>query len=82
MSGFLVARALDANKNYGAGYYGGAQPLYRPRTGEWSTAGGYSVGRQTGAVVVDKEATKPQRAITQSRAGFGSRAAARGSWGG
>lgn len=75
MTGFLIARALDGGRPL-------AQPLYRPRTGDWTTGGGYSVGRQTGAVVVDQAATKPQRAITQSRAGFGSRAAARGSWGG
>lgn len=75
MTGFLIARAFD-----GGGYSG--QPLYRPRTGEWTTNGGYTVGRNTGKVIVDPAATKPQRAITQSRAGFGSRAAARGSWGG
>ena len=75
MSGFLVARALDGGRH-------SSQPLYRPRTGDWNTGGGYNVGRQTGPVVVDQAATKPQRAITQSRAGFGSRAAARGSWGG
>lgn len=75
MTGFLLARALDGGRY-------ASQPLYRPRSGDWNTGGGYNVGRQTGAVVVDKAATKPQRAITQSRAGFGSRAAARGSWGG
>lgn len=75
MSGFLIARALDGGRY-------SSQPLYRPRTGDWTTGGGYNVGRQTGRVIVDKSATKPQRAITQSRAGFGSRAAARGSWGG
>lgn len=76
MTGFLIARALDGR----GGYY--PQPLYRPRSGEWTTNGGYTVGRNTGKVMVDPAAAKPQRAITQSRAGFGSRAAARGSWGG
>ncbi len=75
MTGFMIARALDGGRYY-------PQPLYRPRTGEWTTGGGYTIGRDSGRVVVDKDATKPQRAITQSRAGFGSRAAARGSWGG
>ena len=74
MTGFLIARALDGSTRL--------QPLYRPRGGEYSTSGGYSVGRQPGRVIVDDAATKPQRAITQSRSGFGSRAAARGSWGG
>lgn len=76
MTGFLISRALDGR----GGYY--PQPLYRPRSGQWTTPGGYTVGRNTGKVIVDPAATKPQRAITQSRAGFGSRAAARGSWGG
>lgn len=59
------------------------QPLYRPRTGEFQTAGGVGVGTRTGAIRVPEAATKPQaRAITMSRSGFGSRAAARGSWGG
>jgi uncharacterized protein YgiB involved in biofilm formation len=74
MSGFLIARALDGSSRL--------QPLYRPRSGEYATSGGYTVGRQPGRVIVDDAATKPQRAITQSRSGFGSRAAARGSWGG
>jgi uncharacterized protein YgiB involved in biofilm formation len=78
MSGFLIARAL--NPGAGSGY---AQPLYRPRNGEWMTPGGYSVGRAAGAVQVDPAMTQPQRAATQTRAGFGTRAAARagGSWG-
>lgn len=76
MTGFLIARALDGSGGYRS------QPLYRPRSGEWTTNGGYTVGRNTGKVIVDPAAAKPQRAITQSRSGFGSRAAARGSWGG
>ena len=75
MGGFLLGRALDGGRAY-------PQPLYRPRNGEWTTPGGYTIGRESGRVLVDPSATKPQRAITQSRAGFGSRAAARGSWGG
>lgn len=74
MTGFLLARALD-NRPLAP------QPLYRPRDGELRTAGGYNVGRQTGLVRVDPAAAQPQRAVTQSRAGFGARAAARGAVG-
>jgi uncharacterized protein YgiB involved in biofilm formation len=77
MTGFLLARALD-NRSLAPQ----SQPLYRPRGGEWTTAGGYNVGRQTGAVRVPPAATQPQRAVTQSRAGFGTRAATRGTVGG
>lgn len=75
MTGFLLGRALDGRSSLAP------QPLYRPRNGEWTTAGGYNVGRQTGRVRVDPAAAQPQRAVTQTRAGFGARAAARGSWG-
>jgi uncharacterized protein YgiB involved in biofilm formation len=75
MTGFLLARALDGRTL-------APQPLYRPRNGEWTTAGGYNVGRQTGRVSVDPAAAQPQRASTQTRAGFGARAAARGGAGG
>jgi uncharacterized protein YgiB involved in biofilm formation len=80
MSGFLVARALGPGAGAGAGF---AQPMYRPRNGEWVTPGGFSVGRATGAVQVAPAMTQPQKAVTQTRAGFGTRAAARagGSWG-
>ena len=71
MTGFLLANSLN---NRGAL---APQPLYRPRTGNWTTAGGYNVGRSTGLVRVDPAAAQPQRAVTQSRAGFGSTAAAR-----
>lgn len=78
MSGFLIARALAPGG--GSAY---AQPMYRPRNGEWVTPGGHSVGRLAGPVKVDPAMTQPQRATTQTRAGFGTRAAARagGSWG-
>lgn len=72
MTGFLLARALDNRGGLAP------QPLYRPRNGNWTTAGGYNVGRSTGLVRVDPAATQPQRAVTQSRAGFGAAAASRG----
>jgi uncharacterized protein YgiB involved in biofilm formation len=76
MTGFLIGRALDGGNSY-------PQPLYRDRQGQFRTPGGIGVGQATGDVTVRKSAVKPQaRAITMSRAGFGSRAAARGSWGG
>ena len=80
MSGFLIARALGPGAAPAAGF---AQPMYRPRSGEWVTPGGFTVGRNTGPLKVDPAMTQPQRAVTQTRAGFGTRAAARagGSWG-
>jgi uncharacterized protein YgiB involved in biofilm formation len=76
IGGMMLGRMLDGGRY-------APQPLYRPRTGDFQTAGGTSVGTRTGAIKVAESAAKPQaRAITMSRAGFGSRAAARGSWGG
>lgn len=75
--GMLLGNLLGGGGRYAP------QPLYRPRSGEFQTAGGVGVGSRTGAIRVPETATKPQaRAITMSRSGFGSRAAARGSWGG
>ncbi len=75
MGGMLLGNMLSGGRNV-------PQPLYLPRGGEYQTAGGTSVGTRTGAVRVPESAAKPQaRAITMSRSGFGSRAAARGSWG-
>lgn len=77
MGGMLLGQALGG----GRGYY--PQPVYRPRDGEWRTPGGIGFGRSTGDIRIGRSATVPQtRAITASRSGFGSRAAARGGWGG
>lgn len=72
MTGFLLGRAL------GGGF--APQPLYRPSGGGgYVTNGGYAVGNRTGRVAVPPAALKPQVAQTQSRSGFGARAAARSS---
>ena len=76
MGGMLLGQAL------GHGGYG-PQPVYKPRQGQWQLPGGGGLGKTTGDIRVKPSVVVPQtRAITVSRAGFGSRAAARGSWGG
>lgn len=76
LTGMMIGNMLSGGNRYQP------QPLYRSRDGEFKTAGGMGVGTRTGAISVPESATKPQaRAITMSRSGFGSRAAARGSWG-
>ena len=76
-TGMLIGNMLSGGNRYPP------QPLYRTRNGEYKTAGGTGIGTRTGAISVPESVTKPQaRAITMSRSGFGSRAAARGSWGG
>ena len=78
VQGMLIGNLLSGPRG---AYY--PQPVYRQRNGGWTTPGGDYVGNRTGQIKVPSHATKPQaRAITMSRAGFGSRAAARGSWGG
>lgn len=75
MGGFLIGYALG---NMGRGY-GGAAPLYRSRQGGdyYNTQGGY-VGNRPGNVTGARGALPPPaRAITVSRSGFGSSAAAR-----
>lgn len=75
MGGFLIGYALG---NMGRGY-GGAAPLYRSRQGGdfYNARGGY-VGNRSGDVIGNRGALPPPaRAITVSRSGFGSSAAAR-----
>ena len=59
-------------------------PLYRDyRSGGYLRPGGELVGKSSGTVYGKQGATAlPARAVTVSRAGFGSRAAARGGFGG
>lgn len=84
MGGFLLGYALGGGFS-NAGYRGvaGGAPLYRDyRGGGYINAGGDAVSRQTGPVTGRRGSiATPQRAITVSRAGFGSRAAARGAFG-
>jgi uncharacterized protein YgiB involved in biofilm formation len=83
MGGFLLGYALGggfSNNGY-RGVAGGA-PLYRDYRGGYINAGGTAVSRQTGPVTGRRGSiATPQRAITVSRSGFGSRAAARGAFG-
>jgi uncharacterized protein YgiB involved in biofilm formation len=69
MAGFMMGQMFS-----GGGYHGAyrGEPLYRDRydRNSWRTADNRPV--QTG---------KADKAITRSRGGFGSQAAARGSWG-
>lgn len=86
MSGFLIGYALgggfDRNRgNYG---YAGGAPLYREyRTGDYVKPSGSVAANRPGTVTGARGSTAtPARAITVSRSGFGSRSAARSSFGG
>ncbi|KLD74887.1 DUF1190 domain-containing protein [Xanthomonas hyacinthi] len=85
MAGFLIGYALG---NAGGGYGGrtlmGAAPLYRDyRDGGYYKSNGDLAGRDTGTVKGNAGLPPPpSRAITVSRSGFGSSAAARSSFGG
>ena len=77
------------NVSRSGGYYGGGfgQPLYRTRGGGgYRTGDNYEIGksRQSGKVSTAPSKTKKPsiKTKTVSRGGFGSQAAARGSWGG
>lgn len=90
MAGFMIGQALDRDRHYSGSsfYYGGggrSQPLYRSRDDwhSWRTANNARIGKYSGKVWVDPNDTKPAMSPrTMSRGGFGSRAAARSSWGG
>jgi len=78
------------NRSGGAGYYAGGfgQPLYRTRgsSGGYRTGDNYEIGKsnRSGKIsTVPSKTKKPSiKTKTVSRGGFGSQAAARGSWGG
>lgn len=83
MGGFLLGYALAGGFNSAGnrGVAGGA-PLYRDARGGYINAYGDTVSRQRGIVTGARgNIATPARAVTVSRAGFGSRAAARGSFG-
>lgn len=88
MAGFLIGYAVSQAMNSGGGgyYYGvrGVSPLYRDyRGGGYLRPGGEYVGKSSGMVRGKYGDTAlPTRAMTVSRAGFGSSAAARGGFGG
>lgn len=90
MAGFLVGYAVTRQDDDGAsggsgGYlyrYGGSQPLYRERRGDYLNPRGDYVGDRSGPVTGKRGAINPPvRAITISRAGFGSTSSARSSFG-
>jgi len=76
LMGYMIGSAMTGGRQY-------SQPVYRDRSGEFRNAGGADLGKSKGQISVPESATQPQaRAITMARSGFGSRASARGSWGG
>jgi len=88
LAGFMFAQMLDRNRDY---YYYNSSPVYTsysrhsPFYGRWTTVDGNmygSVSRRT--VRVDNDAFKPKPKVTKtiSRGGFGSKVAAKSSWGG
>lgn len=84
MGGFLLGYVLGGAMG-GGGYrdVAGGAPLYRDvRGGGYLNAGGDAVSRQPGMVTGRRGSiATPARAVTVSRAGFGSSAAARSSFG-
>jgi len=86
MTGYMIASVLRSS---GPDWYNSQnnrapQPLYQTRgSGAWRTSGNIVIGSNTGMAKVPAAASRPAaRAVTMSRAGFGSTASARGSWGG
>ncbi|MDQ3205224.1 MAG: DUF1190 domain-containing protein [Pseudomonadota bacterium] len=86
MGGFLIGYALAGglDRNRGAYGYAGGAPLYREyRTGDYVKPSGDVAANRPGTVTGARGSTAtPARAITVSRSGFGSRSAARSSFGG
>lgn len=87
MTGFLIGYAVSQAMNSGGGYYrvGGVSPLYRDyRSGGYLRPNGDQISRSSGTVYGRSagDTALPARAMTVSRAGFGSSAAARGGFGG
>ncbi|MGY0557618.1 MULTISPECIES: DUF1190 domain-containing protein [unclassified Lysobacter] len=81
MSGFLIGY-LVGNALSGPGQYGSAGPLYRNRSGEYLNTRADRVARGAGPVTGRRGVVPaPTRAITVSRHGFGSSAAARSAFG-
>lgn len=86
MTGYMIASALRGggpdwyNSNSGRS----AQALYRTRgSSSWRTSDNITIGSNVGATKIPAAASMPAtRAVTMSRAGFGSTASARGGWGG
>lgn len=82
MGGFLLGYVLGGGLNNGMRGVSGGVPLYRDYRGGYLNPNGDMVSRQPGNVTGKRGSiATPARAITVSRAGFGSSSAARGSFG-
>lgn len=83
MGGFLLGYALAGGfSNNGPRGVAGGAPLYRDYRGGYINPNGDMVSRQPGTVTGKRGSiATPARAITVSRAGFGSSSAARSSFG-
>ncbi len=83
MGGFLIGYLLGGMGNRGGYGVGGASPLYRDyRSGGYLKPNGDLAGKAIGNVTGKRgEIALPARAMTVSRAGFGSTASARGGFG-
>lgn len=85
MAGFMFAKLTD-NHNYyrGAPLYTSYSP-YSPYYNRWTTVDGWDYGhRRYGSIRTSKKAFEPKPKVTKtiSRGGFGSKVAAKSSWGG
>ena len=87
MAGFLISQLMSPR--YPSGYYD-SSPIYRFRSGQYtqygddrsSGFGGGASGTGSTARSYHSVDITPNRAVTVSRSGFGSVAAARSGWGG
>lgn len=85
MAGFIFARALDRNNYYHSTPVYTSYYRHSPFYGSWVGTDGSNYGRMRyGRINVDKKAFKPKPMVkrTISRGGFGSKVAAKSSWGG
>ena len=85
MAGYMFAKVTDGMNYYrGAPLYTSYSP-YSPYYNRWSTVDGWDYGyRRYGEIRTSKKAFDPKPKVTKtmSRGGFGSKVAAKSSWGG
>jgi uncharacterized protein YgiB involved in biofilm formation len=79
MTGFLLSQLLSPGRSVS---YLDAYPIYRTRTGQFTQYTGYGSGGGYSSSSYHPVDIAPNRAVTVSRSGFGSVAAARSGWGG
>ncbi|MCG8614236.1 MAG: DUF1190 domain-containing protein [Pseudomonadales bacterium] len=85
MAGFLFAKALDRPNYYRTQPMFTSYSYHSPMRGHWTTSDGYRYGSvKDRRVTVDPKAFKPKPKVSKtiSRGGFGSKVAAKSSWGG